>query len=172
MTQVCFWIQTRYLRNPSFLVLDLHQHSHLRTYHEFICFIHLITSVTRGAQMPSLQEGLPPQLLESLMNLEPLEILVAEREELRSLGGFLFWTWGELKPHCQFQCQCRNLSYSCSNPVFAHFAPATSILLGGKPESKQKPQCLSNAGLSLDSSWHAPFRAPDLHGGAMGALKT
>jgi len=54
------------------------------TYHEFFCFIHLITSVTRGARMPSLQEGLPPQLLESLMNLEPLEILVAEREESRS----------------------------------------------------------------------------------------
>lgn len=34
--------------------------------------------------MPSLQEGLPPQLLESLMNLEPLEVLVAEREESRS----------------------------------------------------------------------------------------
>eukprot|EP00438_Fugacium_kawagutii_P002610 Skav201661 [mRNA] locus=scaffold641:194667:197551:+ [translate_table: standard] len=55
-----------------------------RTYHEFICFIHLITSVTRGARMPSPQEGLPPQLLQSLMNLEPLELLVAEREDLCS----------------------------------------------------------------------------------------
>lgn len=48
--------------------------------------------MTRGARMPSLQEGLPPQLLESLMNLEPLEILVAEREEihLQSWQGFCF----------------------------------------------------------------------------------
>ena len=63
-----------------------------RTYHEFFCFIHLITSVTRGARMPSLQEGLPPQLLESLMNLEPLEVLVAEREEfhLQTWQDFCF----------------------------------------------------------------------------------
>ena len=44
--------------------------------------------MTRGARMPSLQEGLPPQLLESLMNLEPLEILVAEREELLHLQSW------------------------------------------------------------------------------------
>ena len=53
----------------------------LRTYHEFFCFIHLITCATRGAVVP---QSLPPQLLDCLMNLEPLEILAAEREESRS----------------------------------------------------------------------------------------
>lgn len=52
-----------------------------RTYHEFICFIHLVTCTTRGVPVP---DSLPPQLLDSLMNLEPLEVLVAEREESRS----------------------------------------------------------------------------------------
>ena len=47
--------------------------------------------------MPSLQEGLPPQLLESLMNLEPLEILVAEREELLNLlTSVLLFCWNLL----------------------------------------------------------------------------
>ena len=58
--------------------------SHPRSYHEFICFIHLVTCATRGVPVP---ESTPPQLLDSLMNLEPLEVLVAEREESRSRSG-------------------------------------------------------------------------------------
>jgi hypothetical protein len=50
--------------------------------------------------MPSLQEGLPPQLLESLMNLEPLEILVAEREEIHLQSWycnvFFVFSWVDL----------------------------------------------------------------------------
>eukprot|EP00931_Biecheleriopsis_adriatica_P026432 TRINITY_DN16089_c0_g1_i1.p1 TRINITY_DN16089_c0_g1~~TRINITY_DN16089_c0_g1_i1.p1 ORF type:complete len:673 (-),score=158.34 TRINITY_DN16089_c0_g1_i1:10-2028(-) len=51
---------------------------------EFLCLVHLVTCVRRGAQLPGPQEALPPQLVNSLAKLEPLEVLAAEREASRS----------------------------------------------------------------------------------------
>merc|ERR1719506_1569195 len=50
------------------------------TFQEFVALIHLISCVKRGAAIPGLQEGLPPELLNTLSNLhETPEDLAAQR---------------------------------------------------------------------------------------------
>uniref|UniRef100_A0A7S4WDN0 Calmodulin n=1 Tax=Alexandrium monilatum TaxID=311494 RepID=A0A7S4WDN0_9DINO len=53
-------------------------------FREFVCLVHIVTCVLRGAQQPGPAEELPPELINSLMTLEPLEVLAAEREASRS----------------------------------------------------------------------------------------
>ena len=48
---------------------------------EFVCLVHLVTCLLRGAQLTS---PLPMQLTQSLQRLEPLEMLAQEREQSRS----------------------------------------------------------------------------------------
>lgn len=50
------------------------------TFPEFVCLIHIISCIKKGAPMPSLQEGLPPELFNVLANLnETPEELNAQR---------------------------------------------------------------------------------------------
>lgn len=53
-------------------------------FREFVCLVHLVTCVVRGAPMPLLHEGLPYELTAALDALESPEVLVAEREASRS----------------------------------------------------------------------------------------
>lgn len=47
---------------------------------EFVVIVHLVSCVHRGARMPGLQEGLPPELIAGIQNLEPPDVLIRERE--------------------------------------------------------------------------------------------
>ena len=51
---------------------------------EFVCLIHLVTCTLRGQRIPGPGEAIPPQLAQSIVSLEPLEVLAAEREASRS----------------------------------------------------------------------------------------
>mmetsp|Transcript_23954 Transcript_23954/g.68578 ORF Transcript_23954/g.68578 Transcript_23954/m.68578 type:complete len:796 (-) Transcript_23954:56-2443(-) len=51
---------------------------------EFVCLVHIVTCVLRGAQLPGPAEELPIELTSALAALEPLDVLVAEREASRS----------------------------------------------------------------------------------------
>lgn len=56
----------------------------LLSFPEFVCLVHLVTCLLRGAALPSLQEGLPLELRSALQQLESPEELVAQREASRS----------------------------------------------------------------------------------------
>ncbi|CAL1145824.1 unnamed protein product [Cladocopium goreaui] len=51
-------------------------------FREFVCMVHLVTCLLRGARLNP--QGLEPQLQQALMQLEPLELLASEREASRS----------------------------------------------------------------------------------------
>jgi epidermal growth factor receptor substrate 15 len=58
------------------------------TFPEFVALTHLISCVKRGAAIPGLQEGLPPELLNTLSNLhETPEDLAAQRSRSPSPSG-------------------------------------------------------------------------------------
>lgn len=53
-------------------------------FREFVILVHMVACVIKGLPLPDPREGLPPELANALLSLEPPDVLIAQREASRS----------------------------------------------------------------------------------------